>query len=236
MLFYGDVFNSPAPLLKTLPPASFKCLILNCTTIQDEDMAILTRFKGLRRLELRNTDISDKGLAKLAPLTELECLIVSHTKMNGTALANLTTLKQLKRLDMASLDLVPASLITLKQFEKLRVLLISQCHLRNPDLQPVSLCPNITYLDVSDDPLISDKGMLEIKPLKKLTYLNLTGTVVTAKGILSLKGIPLERIKVRTKDLGATAKSDISKAFPGINVLNDDSLDESLKIYKEVFQ
>jgi internalin A len=199
-------------------------------------MAVLARFKGLRRLELRNTDITDKGLAKLAPLTELEYLIVSHTKVDGTALANLTTLKQLKRLDISSVDLVPASLVALKQFDKLRDLSLSQCHLRNPDLRPVGLCPSISSLDISDDPLISDKGMIELKPLKKLTFLNISGTVITSKGLQSLKGLPLERIKIRPKDFPAAVKNDISKALPGVKFLDDNFLDESLKVYKEVFQ
>ncbi|MBS1989829.1 MAG: hypothetical protein JSS83_04880 [Cyanobacteria bacterium SZAS LIN-3] len=236
MVTFGDLITSPGPFLSRLPAEPFRCLVLNGTTIQDKDMAQVARLKNLRRLELNNTDITDKGLAQIASLTQLEYLDVSHTKINGTFLAKLSGLKQLRALKMHGNNIDTTSLVALKQFNKLALLFVSQCHLRNPDLKMIGENHELTDLAIGEDPLISDKGMPELKPLHKLASLNVAETQVTSRGLLTLKGLPITDIKVTPTALTAAERNNLQKVFPRLSFRFDDSRNKSLTIYKEMFE
>jgi hypothetical protein len=57
--------------------------------------------KGLKKLDLQDTAITDAGLNQLAPLTQLEELSLSRTKVGDGSLAFLLSRTKLTRLSLA---------------------------------------------------------------------------------------------------------------------------------------
>ena len=72
-------------------------LTLSRTRISDKAMVLVGDMLRLRRLDLRQTDITDVGLAELNGHETLEELNLSQTKLNANALETLLSLNQLQK-------------------------------------------------------------------------------------------------------------------------------------------
>jgi hypothetical protein len=88
--------------------------------ITDDGIAHLTKLTGLRTLSLRQTSLSDAGLAQIAKLKQLQTLeLSSHgdkgSAITDTGLAHLATMKQLRHLHLGHANVTAKGIKRLQQ-------------------------------------------------------------------------------------------------------------------------
>jgi hypothetical protein len=216
MLAANDVITDHGDSLDKLSPDAIKAMLFNKTTIGDEDLAHLSRLTGLQYLDLEATDTSDKGIETLTRLVNLGHLDLSHTMIKGTNIARLGNLKKLEWLNLGSNDLNSHSAERLANLNlpRLRCLAVCRANLTDSDMPYLAKMTNLISLEMSDNPRLTDKGLVALKALKNLAILDLRQTAVTVKGLLALRGLPLQNVSLN-KELASAADEKLLKAaFP----------------------
>jgi hypothetical protein len=71
---------------------------LRYSLVDDDGIAVLTKYQQLEQLALAGTPITDKGMADLAKLLRLKELDISNTQITDAGLASLRTIKSLRYL------------------------------------------------------------------------------------------------------------------------------------------
>lgn len=114
--FYGiSAFKSED--LKTLQVVQDQIVELNLNQmpVKDEELAFLSPFKHLRKLNLASTGITGGGLTNLKGLKDLQELVLSGTAINASHLGILAELPSLKHLYVWNTALQAADLDGLRQ-------------------------------------------------------------------------------------------------------------------------
>ncbi|MCK4293675.1 MAG: hypothetical protein KAY65_10795 [Planctomycetes bacterium] len=130
--------------------------------VTDEDMPVVARANTLRMLGLRDSEISDAGMAHLEGLTKLQGLGLSNTDIGDAGLAHLSELTKLRELYLDGTKVSDAGLAHLKKFK------------------------NLQSLDLSGTE-VTDAGLAHLKSLKGLAHLEILRTRVTSDGVADLK-------------------------------------------------
>jgi Leucine-rich repeat (LRR) protein len=138
-----------------------------------------TRPEEVDSLDLSSTKVTDAGLKELAPLTNLSTLDLRRTKVTGAGLKELAPLKNLKHLSLDNSDITDGVLQSLRE--------IGLLHALNGASGPTD--EDLVKLDLSET-AVTDEGLKELLPLKKLNTLYLPGgqyhSTVTDKGLAVL--------------------------------------------------
>jgi len=221
-------------VLDAIPSEALTSLTLSNTIFDEKDLQMLARFSNLRRLELTGTEVSDDSLKKLAGLKQLETLILDHTRVRGRFLFELN--KSIKHLNFGYNDIDLKCLVALKNYPKLSVLKMANTHLLDGDMKTVKESSSLIQLDITDNPNLSDKCVTELKQLKKLNMLLVPFTKITAKTLMSLKGLPLTYLRLQHRQGSAKDIDALKRQFRGLTVVWENLQEESVDIYKEVFQ
>jgi hypothetical protein len=132
------------------------------TLVGDGFVKRLRNAKGLERLGLRRSRITDEGLLAIRNLTNLKHLYLSGTKISDAGMAALDTMTALEVLQLDRTDITDAGLIHLKNAKRLR-------HLR------------LTRTSVTD------AGLVHLHGLPELRSITLDDTSATPDGIAALK-------------------------------------------------
>jgi hypothetical protein len=174
----------------------------------------------LRYLDLEATDTSDKGIESLAVLVNLGYLNLSHTMIKCANLAKLGALKRLEYLNISSNDLASNATAELAKLNptSLRNLDIARTRLKDSDLPNLAKIPGLVWLELMDNPDITDRGVAALRPLKNLCALDLRQTHVTVRGLLALKGLHLASVALGEQPVTIDDLKAVQKAFPGIQV------------------
>lgn len=93
---------------------------LSETAVEDHDLMILRRLRGIERLNLRGTAIADSGLAHLASLERLRALDLGETRITDAGLVHLSGLSELEYLYLSGTRVTDAGLVHLKGLTHLR--------------------------------------------------------------------------------------------------------------------
>jgi hypothetical protein len=130
----------------------------------DGVLAGLKKAPQIGALDVFNvTRCTDKGFAAFKDLPNLHKLTLGKSEMNGPRVASIAQCKELRVLYLAESGLNDAQLVSLKKLTRLEA------------------------LDISDNPLVTDKSMASIKALERLQTLSLSKTSITDKGLMELK-------------------------------------------------
>lgn len=184
----------------------------------DRALTHLARLKSLKGLYISRSDAGDSGLSALGGLTELRILEGGFCSIHGEFLKNWNALKKLRNLRLSGNELHEASLANLKQLTGLRQLSLARCRLSAEGLRQVAACTQIYELDISQNPRIGDSELTLIAPLKKLLFLDLEGTNVTAAGIRKLQGLGLMELVLPRENYSPSEMETFRRMFPGTNV------------------
>ena len=214
--------------LKELAPLkNLTTLNLNSTRVTDAGLIELFAFKNLAILDLGNMrevidpkvgdkdyrgegkGVTDTGLKEIAKLTSLTTLTLSYTKVSDAGLKELAPLKNLTTLTTPKVT--DQTLAVLREINLLHAL----TQATNPNGSRPAKPEDVTGLNLSNTPLVTDMGLKELATLKSLTYLGLYGTSVTDAGLKELT--PLKTLT--TLDLGYTkvtnaGVAELRKALP----------------------
>ncbi len=93
--------------------------------ICESDLAILGALKGLRSLDIRCQNVSDRGMKHLAPLTQLELLDASWTGLDDDGTRYLKSMISLRVLELDGTDVTDGGLVplhTLRNLEQLSLI------------------------------------------------------------------------------------------------------------------
>jgi len=134
---------------------------LHGTQVTDSDLAMFeyakNDLKQLRYLDLRLTQISDDGVAKLRNLRQLQTLNLFRTRLGDKGLAQLKQLTDLRALLIGGTRVTDAGLVHLRRFRKLRKLSLFQTP-------------------------VSDNGIAELKRISSLEVVLISGSKITPAG------------------------------------------------------
>ena len=188
---------------------NLRVLNLRGTDVTDTSMEYVSRLSNLRSLDISFTQIADVGMEHLAPLSQLEELNVGGMKISGSALHVLKYLPNLKRLSfygtqrrnagmcwapvMTDIELDTIALLT--NLEELNI--GDGVALGAPRPQELGPRAGEAECRITGGTRISDLGVAKLVNLKKLRYLNVSGSVVTAAVLKTLAAFPdLQRLSL----------------------------------------
>ena len=184
VIFSGSTFNDNSPLyFRELPITRFEC---DCSRMGDAGLRSLRHSKGIRTLELRDTQITGEGLEAIEELTQLETLVLT------------------------GIDLGPKGFEALAKFPLLRQLHLAG-ELEHPRMEKLSLLTTLEAL-VLDYPTLDDRAMPELAALTRLRTLDLGGTRISDDGLTSLadlvnlQALHLHRTRVTNRGLADLGK------------------------------
>lgn len=155
----------------------------------DDILKHIAHIKSLKHLALDQTEITDSGVAGLKTLTNLEALIISRDNSTGKTCFSLP-LANLVLLEISCHDLDHATFPQIAHFRKLQILDLCRTNIDDTCLNAVGQLKALTYLDISDNKKITDRGLKTIASLKNLKFLDLRRTSVTVEGVCQLKVNP----------------------------------------------
>jgi Leucine Rich repeat len=189
-------------------------LSIEATAASDAGIEALAGLTSMRRLDIGANGITDRGLCTLRGLKRLEHLYIESTRITDDGLECLKDLTNLRELMLPD-RLIGRGLIHLKGLHKLHFLEISRSQLIDSDLAFLKDLNELEDLYLVDCPQLGDAGLENLRHLKTLRKLNLSGSRVSSAGLHCLSGLTnLEMLVLegtRVSDSGLEALRPLSK-------------------------
>lgn len=211
-LAYANLQDSTARYLSRL--VSLEELVLESCSITDSSMDSIAALSSLRLLDISETTVGDEGVARLADgLLRMESLNLSYSAVSDaglrdvgrmksltslnldtrlvsdSGLAFLTGLRNLRRLDCFGARVTDAGFTHLRHFNKLEFLEVCGGGVTDVGLKELQPLTTLTSLNLSQNLLITDKGLPFLSGLHALRELNVSRCRVSAHGLRSLGGL-----------------------------------------------
>lgn len=120
--------------LSLKPFVNMERLELNYSNFNDEGMASLVGMKKLKVLQLRDTLITDRGMAHLGGLTDLEEVDLYGARWSDAGIRPLTNAKKLRKLNLLGSHITDDGLDALVQLPALEELVLYRSDLPNTGL------------------------------------------------------------------------------------------------------
>lgn len=175
-----------------------KVLNLRGTDVTDTSLAYVAQLPQLKSLDISFTQISDVGLEHLASLAELEELKIGGNKISGAGLHALKLLPKLKKLSFYGIqrrnagwcwapvvtDLELETISLLGGIEELNV--GSGVALGTPRPDDLGPADGEAECRIAGGTRVTDFGLAKLVSLKKLRYLDVSGSSITVNGVKTL--------------------------------------------------
>lgn len=152
-----DGTNVSAVILEDLADVDLARLGIGVDAISDEDLQLLSSFKGLEWLSLEGAPVTDAGVAHLLKLPKLKTLDISGTQISAEGIEQLGSLPGLSRLKLSRIEVTEELLAAL------------------------ATVPGLKELELSNT-LLDDNHLDALGNLKSLQRINLENTLVTKSG------------------------------------------------------
>jgi internalin A len=174
-------------------------LDLSETRITDHGLRQLKNAHAIRDLNLRYAElITDEGIAAMKTWKHLTRLNLEGTKITDSALQQLSTFTSLEALNIGSVQVTDAGLESLTSLTNLRELTIGGNKLTDAGLQALRQLPGLTLLNLGGvqrtdsgpwSVSLTQPGLEAIATLKALRRLRLQQTLISARGLDTIKGL-----------------------------------------------
>jgi Leucine Rich repeat len=142
--------------------------------------------KTVRWLLLKNTAVTDDGLAYLSDWTQLQVLHLSCTKVTRASLPVITKFTDLILLDLGGLPLNDDDVAAIKPLKKLNILYLCSTKITDKALDHLLALPVLQTLYIEGTGL-TDMGLATMQKIKGLKLVRLQATKITAKGVADLQ-------------------------------------------------
>lgn len=194
-----NFFTNPH-ILDGLPANSFDHVVFRYMSMASSEdnlgnpaLVYLSRFTGIRGLDLEKAEINDQSLKQLKTLVNLECIALFSTEIDGTFLKSFIGLKKLRFVGVNNTGFKKSELRYFCNLPALVSLNISHNRLNDRDIEVLAGCRNLEVLGVGSNPDITDDALKTFALMPKLRNIDLRSTEVSNKALLSLshKGIRL---------------------------------------------
>lgn len=147
---------------------------------------LVERYRGVERLNLGNTQVTDAGLKHLRRLKNLKQLNLHGTQITDAGLECLSGLVQLEELDLGRTQVTDAGMQHLQQLQNLRLLSLGHVRISNAGLLSLQGLTELEELDLRRTQ-ISGLGLTHLGGMRHLKKLTVKGTSQTGVGIRNLK-------------------------------------------------
>lgn len=205
-------------VLDKLPADAFINMVFDNTELDDIGAAHLSRFKMLERLSLEQTEVTDKIIDLAAGLPRLKLLFISRTAVKGKNLHKLSALKELQFLRMSNNQLAEGAVAGLKDAKQLKRLDLRRCAVKDADILALSGLTELLSLELADNRDVTDRALQPIKAMKKLRWLDISGTKITARALVKAKLPSLFRINFLQGQYSQDEIKALRLAYPGVQL------------------
>lgn len=189
----GEVAVTDAGLTHLAGLPSLQDLNLGGLSITDAGLSHLSPLRDLKTLRLSGTRVSGKGLVHLQKLKKLESLDLGWTPVDDTGLGHLEGMTGLRSLSLDRTKVTDKGLRHLRGLSKLDDLDLSNTRITDDglsslvEMESLSKLTLFFYSRVSSETRVTDSGLRRLAGIKKLRFLNIRGTAISAEGIERFK-------------------------------------------------
>ena len=165
-------------------------------------------------------DTSDAQFAQqVKGQTELEVLDLRESKLTDAGLAHVAALANLKWLNLDGVGVTDSGLENLKNLSSLEKLVLSNTAVTDAGLIHLHGLANLESLDL-DGTTVTDAGLAHLVSLSKLRALSLIDTAVTDGGLDHLAGLPgLESAALLGTEVTESGVASLKQALPDCVVI-----------------
>jgi beta-lactamase regulating signal transducer with metallopeptidase domain/Leucine-rich repeat (LRR) protein len=186
--------------------ASLEGLDLINTTISDKGMAKLDPMKSLKRLTLPSS-ITDQGLSRIGEFTSLTSLQYYGDRLTDEAIEKIALLPQLERLGLAGEGITDRGMTRLAKITTLKELEVRDSSVGDEGLAALAALPSLDYLSIHSSKITSD-GLRHLQHFPALTKLEFEMTEGDTSGLQHLR--PLTRLEFL--HIGSNSRWDEKRA------------------------
>ena len=162
-------------------------LLLSDTAVTDKTLTYLWGLDSLRELDLSHTRISDSGLAPIISLPALETLSLADTSIEGAGLSYLRDLDSLRKLDLSRTQVTDSGLANMPMLSAIETLVLQGTRITDNSLDLVGRNISLKDLELSECPAIGDAGLDKLLGLPSLTRLSVYATNISELSLSSLE-------------------------------------------------
>ena len=220
-------------LILFVTPVFILCMIYPCWNALDESFLNSEPFKTIEKNGGNISYLSPrewfKHYGELYFFSQPSVIIICDRKINDTTCKAISKFSSLYDLTINNTNINDSDISQFKTLKKLRSLGIANTNIGDIGISGVS-CPNIYFLQASGTK-ITDKGLVAIQSMRKLSSLYLNNTKITDAGIKNLK----ELNELESLGLSSTGISDNGllnlknlKDMQKLNLANTQISDSSL--------
>jgi hypothetical protein len=164
------------------------------------------------------TDATLLALKKLPQVGAVE--VFDATRCTEKGFAALKELPHLRRLALGKSAMTAPRTAAIGQLKELRDLRLPESGLSDAELAALKGLTLLEQLDLSDNPQITDKGMVTVKQLSRLRLLSLPKTSIGDKGLMELKELDgLRSLHVGSTKVTADAAEKFADEMPNLRVV-----------------
>jgi hypothetical protein len=160
-------------------------LDLRQTKITDTGLAHISKMKRLEWLFLAGTGVSDAGMKEVSKLTNLEYLSLDDTQVTDAGIAHLRSLQKLDEFSLDGTPVTGACLEDLVEIKSLRVLDLRETEMQGEGLAQLAALPKLELL-ILNDTSVSDADLPYLRQLSHVAVIWVVGTKLSAEAIRQL--------------------------------------------------
>lgn len=153
----------------------------------DKNLIALAAAKELEWLDLRDSEIAVEDLDEVAQIASLRKLVLANCKIEDGAITALETLTNLKTLDLSSTNFPLSKLDEVVKLPALDTLVLADSDIDDGILTLIAVkLPGLKHLDLRNTN-VTEKGILELRKLRKLESVDVEGAAVARPALEALK-------------------------------------------------
>jgi len=194
-------------------------LDLNKSRVTDAGMEVVGALPHLRQLFIDDTVITNVGIGHLRRLMLTE-LSIKNTRVSDEGIAKLAQMRTLTTLSLSGTDISDDGLCYIQNLDRLTRLGLRRTRISDAGLRHLSDMPSLEAVSLSDTS-VTDSGLLYLRGLSRLNQLALDGTEVTDAGVMNLECL----IELSEVDLSRTKVTEggamaLQQVLPHCNVIH----------------
>lgn len=208
-------------LLKYFRPNEVDWVRLNYSPVSpSEFLPLLLKQQCLFGLELKHSDLNDSDLSQLEKLPSLNSLDIGDTHVTGKALAKCNFLSRLKSLHASGLKDARPTLLALVKVNQIEEIDLNKVKLSHEDYSLIARLTNLRSLSLKESP-IEDADLETLSSLPNLKDLYLDGddklTSAATKALVKFKA--LKRLRPPDQIEDRLNEKTLRQALPGFHLI-----------------
>lgn len=171
-----DANVDPTAVLHALPqlPSLTYVTFVRCPTLNDAILPVVAALPKLEAANFEGCPITDQGLPSILASRSLTEICVRETAITDTGVATLAKLPALVRLDITNTAVTDAGLETLRDHDRLTVVWASGTKIGDDGMRHLATCPSLEEV-LALRTQLTDAGIEAIANAKKLRLLHASG-------------------------------------------------------------